>query len=67
MEDGEHVKEYLYEAIIVPTECYGTEAYCIRCAERINVNVLEMKHLRTLMGVSRINRVRKKRCVEEIE
>ena len=39
----------------------------MRSAERRKVNVLEMKCLRSLVGVSRMDRVRNKRCVGELE
>ena len=39
--------------VIVPTALYGAEAW----VERRKVNVLEMKYLRSLVGVSRIDRV----------
>ena len=42
----------------MPTALYGIEAYGMRSAERRKVNVLEMKCLRSLVGVSRIDRVR---------
>ena len=45
-------------SVIVPTALYGTEAWGMRSAERRKVNVLEMKCLRSLVGVSRIDRVR---------
>ena len=48
------VKKCLYEGVIIPTALYGEEA----CAERMKVNVLEMKCLRSLVGVSRMDRVR---------
>ena len=38
--------------IIVPTALYGAEAWGKRSAERRKVNVLEMKCLRSLVGVS---------------
>ena len=38
--------------IIVPTALYGAEAWGMRSAERRKVNVLEIKCLRTLVGVS---------------
>ena len=38
--------------IIVPTVLYGTEAWGKRSAERRKVNVLEMKCLRSSVGVS---------------
>ena len=47
----------LYEGAIVPTALYGAEAWGMRSAERRNVNVLEMKCLRSLVGVSRMDRV----------
>ena len=37
---------------------YAAEAWGMKSAERRKVNVLEMKCLRSLIGMSRINRVR---------
>ena len=51
-------KKCLYEGIIVPTALYGAEAWGMRSAERRKVNVLEMKCLRSLVVVSRMDRVR---------
>ena len=51
------VKKCLYEGVIVPTALYGAEAWGMRSAERRKVNVLEMKCLRILVGVSRMDRV----------
>ena len=45
-------KKCLYEGVIVPTVLYGAEAWGMRSAERRKVNVLEMKCLRSLVGVS---------------
>ena len=56
-------KKCLYEGVIVPTALYGEDAWGMRSAERRNVNVLEMKCLKILVGVSRKNRVRN----EEVE
>ena len=39
----------------------------MRSAERRKMNVLEMKCLRNLVGVSRMDRVGMKRCVGELE
>ena len=50
-------KKCLYEGVIVPTALYGAEACGMRSAERRKVNVLEMKCLRSLVGVSRMDRV----------
>ena len=51
-------KKCLYEGVIVPTAFYGAEAWGMRNAERWKVNVLEIKCLRSLVGVSRMDRVR---------
>ena len=56
---GIKAKKYLYEGIIAPTALlYGAEAWGMRSAERRKVNVLEMKYLRSLVGVSRMDRGR---------
>ena len=47
-----------YEGVIVPTALYGVEEWGMRSAKRRKVNVLEMKCLRSLVGVSRMDRVR---------
>ena len=63
---GIKAKKCQYEEVIVPTALYGAEAWGMRSAERRKGNVLEMKCLRSLVGVSRMDRVRK-RCVGELE
>ena len=55
---GINAKKYLCEGVIVPTALYGAEACGMRSAERRKVNVLEMKCLRSLVGVSQLGRVR---------
>ena len=55
---GIKAKKCLYEGEIVPTALYGAEAWGMRSAERRKVNVLEMKRLRSLVGESRMDRVR---------
>ena len=55
---GIKAKKCLYKRVIVPTALYGAEARGMRSAEKRNVNVLEIKCLRSLVGVSRMNRVR---------
>ena len=49
---GIKAKKCLYETVIVPMALYGTEAWDMRSAERRKVNVLEMKCLRSLVGVA---------------
>ena len=55
---GINAKKCLYEGVIVPMTLYGAEAWGMRSAERRKVNVLEMKYLRSLDGVSQMDRVR---------
>ena len=55
---GIMAKKCLYEGVIVPTALYGAEAWGMRSAERRKVNVLEMKCLRSLVGVLQMDRVR---------
>ena len=47
-----NAKKCLYEGVIVPTAFYGAEAWGMGSAERRKVNVLEMKCLRSLVGVA---------------
>ena len=55
---GIKAKKCLYEGVIVPTALYGAESWGMRSAERKKVNILEMKCLRRLVLVSRMDRVR---------
>ena len=54
---GIKAKKRLYEGVIVPSALYGAEAWSMRRAERRKMNVLEMKCFRSLVGVSRMDRV----------
>ena len=47
-----------YEGVIVPTALHGAEAWGMRSVKRRKANVLEMKCLTSLIGVSRMDRVR---------
>ena len=55
---GIKAKKCIYEGVIVPTALYGAEAWGMRSAERRKVKVLEMKCLRSLVGMSQMDRVR---------
>ena len=55
---GIKAKKCLYEGVIVPVTLYGAEAWGMRSAERRKLNIPQMKCLRSLVGVSRMNRVR---------
>ena len=57
----------LYEGIIVPTALYVAEAWGMRSAERRKLNVLKMKRLRSLVGVSRLDRVRNEKVRRRAE
>ena len=48
---GIKAKKRLYDGVILPTAVYGAEARGMRNAERIKVNVIRMKSLRSLVGV----------------
>ena len=55
---GINEKKGPYKGVIVPTALCGAEVSSMRSAERKKVNVLEIKCLRSLVGVSRMNRFR---------
>ena len=55
---GINAKKCLCEGVIVPTAFYGAKAWGMRSAEKSKTNVLEMKCLRSLVEVSRMDRVR---------
>ena len=52
---GIKAKKCLYTGVIVPTALYEAEAWGMRSAERRKVNVLEMKCLRSLVELSRMD------------
>ena len=55
---GMGVKRVLYEKGIVPTVTYGSELWGMKVSERWRLNVFEMKCLRSMAGVSRLDRLR---------
>ena len=61
------------EKVVVPTVMYGSESWGMKVTERQKLNVFQMKCLRSMTGVSRLDRVRnevhsesKNRCEERI-
>ena len=52
---GINPKKCLYEGVIAPTALYGAEVLGMRSAVRRKVDVLKMKCLRSLIGVSRMD------------
>ena len=55
---GMNVKKVLYEKVVVPTVMYGSESWGMKVTERQKLNVFEMKCLRSMTSVSRLDRVR---------
>ena len=55
---GMNVKKVLYEKVVVLIVMYGSESWGMKVNERQKLNVFEMKCLRSMTGVSRLNRVR---------
>ena len=49
---GINSKKCLYEGVILPMALYGAETWSVRSAKKMKVNVLQMKLLRSLGGVS---------------
>merc|ERR1711895_362877 len=52
------VKRELYERVVVSTIMYGSESWGLRVEERDKLDVAEMKCLRSMCGVTRMDRVR---------
>ena len=55
------VKMKLYESVFIPTVTYGCEAWVMNTKVRRKIEVLEMRVLREIAGVRRVDRVRNKR------
>ncbi|XP_068238341.1 uncharacterized protein [Palaemon carinicauda] len=55
---GMNVKRVLYGKAIVPTVMYGSELLEMKLTERQKLNVFEMKYLRCMAWVSRLDKVR---------
>ena len=55
---GMNVKKVLFEKAVVPTVMYGSESWGMKVTERQKLNVFEMKCLRSMTGVSWLDRVR---------
>ena len=55
---GMDAKRRLYEGIAVPTALYGAETWNMGARDRRRLNVMEMRCLRSMCGVTRRNRVR---------
>ncbi len=51
-------KRRLYEGVVVPTVLYGAETWNMGAAERRRLNVMEMRCLRSMCGVTLMDWVR---------
>lgn len=60
------VKKCLYERVIVPTVLYGAETWGMREDERKKLNVFEMRCLRSMLGVTRMDRIRNEDIRERV-
>ena len=54
-------KRGLYESIIVPTALYGLETWVLKTEDKNRLDVMEMKCLRTMSGVTKWDRIRNER------
>ncbi len=55
---GMNAKRRLYEGIVAPTALYGAETWNVGESERNRLDVFEMRCLRSMVGVTRMDRVR---------
>uniref|UniRef100_A0A8C8DHP6 ribonuclease H n=1 Tax=Oryzias sinensis TaxID=183150 RepID=A0A8C8DHP6_9TELE len=55
---GKDAKRRLYEGVVVPAALYGAETWSLKVAEKRKLNVVEMRCLRSMCGVTRMDRVR---------
>ncbi len=55
---GMSAKRRLYEGVVLPTVLYGAETWNMGAAERKRLNVMEMRGLRSMCGVTRMDRMR---------
>ncbi len=55
---GMSAKRRLNEGVVVPTALYGAETWNMGAAESKRLNVMEMRCLRSMCGVTRMDRVR---------
>ncbi len=55
---GMNAKRRLYEGVVAPTALYGAETWNVRESERNRLDVFEMRCLRSMVGVTRMNRMK---------
>ena len=59
-----NAKRSVYEGVVVPTVLYGAETWSVDMDIRHKINVFEMKCLRGMVGVTRLDRMRNERVRE---
>ena len=52
------LKRELYEGVVIPTVVYGSETWSSSAEERRKIEAHEIKCLRNICGVRRVDRVR---------
>ncbi len=55
---GMNAKRWLYEGVVVSIALDGSETWNVREPERNRLNIFEMRRLRSMVGVTRMDRVR---------
>ena len=55
---GMNAKKVLCKKVVVPTVMFGSESWGMKVIERQKLNVFEMKCLRSMTGIHRLDRVR---------
>ena len=53
-----NVKKAFYAKVVMPTVMHGSELWGMKVTERQKLNLFEMKCLRSMAGVSRLDRFR---------
>ena len=64
---GLKAKKNMYESIVIPIVTYGAETWSMSVNERKRLDVMEMKCLRSMCGVSILDRVRNEEVREKVQ
>ncbi len=57
---GMKAERRLYEGVVIPTAVYGAETWNVRKSERKRLDVFEMRCLGSMVGITRMDRVKNK-------
>ena len=61
-----NVKSMIYERTVVPTVLYWTETWGLNAREKRRLNVMEMKCLRSICGVTVRDRIRNEEIMRRV-